>query len=138
MDAVKSESLDLIRETIKFHVDKGHEIYIVNTANGVMLQRHTADGMRESTLYNGDSRNEMLAFASEQRDIFMAEKHRRESVAIEFELPRAQALALAQMVKRITFDRVRENAVDDAETYRMLDAIYVLRKALEEAGFAPR
>jgi hypothetical protein len=49
-----------------------------------------------------------------------------------------EALALAQLVKRITFSDVRQNAVDDAEAYLMLDAINEVQKALRGAGYDPR
>ena len=49
------------------------------------------------------------------------------------ELTEAQALALAQLVKRITWSEMRSNAVDD-----MRDAICKLQEALAGAGYAPR
>ena len=50
----------------------------------------------------------------------------------------AQALALAQFVKRVGWQEVRQNAVDDDEAYAMRDALGELAKALREAGYAPR
>ena len=49
-----------------------------------------------------------------------------------------QAEALAQLVKRIGWVEIRQNAVDDLEAYEMRDAVYRLQKALGEAGYAPR
>ena len=50
----------------------------------------------------------------------------------------AQALALAQFVKRVRWTEVRQNAVGDDEADLMMDAMYELAKALREAGYAPR
>ncbi|MDF1482055.1 hypothetical protein PYV55_08305 [Extensimonas sp. H3M7-6] len=50
----------------------------------------------------------------------------------------AQALALAQFVKRVGWQEIRQNAVDDYEAYVMRDALGELAKALREAGYAPR
>ena len=61
-----------------------------------------------------------------------------EDVKIEFNLTDAQALALAQFVKRVGWSEIRGNAVDDDEAYTMRDALGELAKALAEAGYAPR
>lgn len=58
--------------------------------------------------------------------------------AIQFELPESQALALAQLVKRIGWAEMRQNAVSDDEAYEMKYALAELQKALAAAGFAPR
>jgi len=50
----------------------------------------------------------------------------------------AEALALAQFVKRVGFQEMRANAVDDSEAYRMSYAICKVRDALVEVGYAPR
>lgn len=50
----------------------------------------------------------------------------------------AQALALAQFVKRVTWSEIRSCAVDDSEAYEIRDAIEELQRSLAEAGFAPR
>ena len=54
------------------------------------------------------------------------------------ELEPAQALALAQFVKRVGWSEIRQNAVDDDEAYAMREALGFLAKALQEAGYAPR
>ncbi len=57
---------------------------------------------------------------------------------IELELPEGQAWAFAQFLKRITSTAVRELAVDQAETDKMMDAVRTVQAALAEAGYAPR
>lgn len=54
------------------------------------------------------------------------------------ELPAHEALALAQLVKRIGWTELRQNAVDDDEAHDMAEAVIHLRKALAESGFNPR
>lgn len=54
------------------------------------------------------------------------------------ELPAHEALALAQLVKRIGWTELRQNAVDDDEAHDMVEAMNHLRKALAESGFNPR
>ncbi len=49
-----------------------------------------------------------------------------------------KAAALAQLIKRITWSSLRENAVDDDEAYAMQRALEDVRKALVEHGFDPR
>lgn len=61
-----------------------------------------------------------------------------EDAKIEFNLTDAQALALAQFVKRVRWTEVRQNAVGDDEADLMMGAMYELAKALREAGYAPR
>ncbi|WKJ88787.1 hypothetical protein QZJ86_12215 [Methylomonas montana] len=57
---------------------------------------------------------------------------------IKVDLPDDEALALAQLCKRISYSDCRTNAVDNAEAYIMLDAIAKLQKSLAEAGYSPR
>lgn len=59
-------------------------------------------------------------------------------IDIRSRLSQEEASALAQLVKRITFSDVRQNASDEAEAYLMLDALNEVRKALREAGYDPR
>lgn len=54
------------------------------------------------------------------------------------ELTEAQTLALAQLVKRLTWTDIRGCAVDDDEAYEMRDAVGHLQKALDLAGYSPR
>ena len=61
-----------------------------------------------------------------------------DQVEVWMELEPAQALALAQFVKRVGWSEIRQNAVDDDEAYVMRDALGFLAKALQEAGYAPR
>lgn len=64
--------------------------------------------------------------------------HMGQLAEVWMELEPAQALALAQFVKRVGWSEIRENAVDDDEAYVMRDALGFLAKALQEAGYAPR
>jgi len=63
---------------------------------------------------------------------------RLELVTVQLSLPPDQALALAQFVKRCTWGDFRTHSIDDAEAYRMRDAVDALRSALADAGYAPR
>ena len=53
-------------------------------------------------------------------------------------LSEAQAMALAQFVKRVGWNEIRVNAVNDDEAYLMRDAISKLQGALACQGYAPR
>ena len=53
-------------------------------------------------------------------------------------MPPAEALALAQFVKRVTWEAMRECSVDEAECYEIRAAIDKVRSALAEANYAPR
>lgn len=57
---------------------------------------------------------------------------------VQIALEPAQALALAQFVKRVGWSEIRQNAVDDAEADLMVEAINKLMQALAEVGYAPR
>ena len=61
-----------------------------------------------------------------------------EPVKVQLELPDHQALALAQLAKRITWSDMRACAVDDDEAYVMRDAVDKLASALAAQGYAPR
>ena len=54
------------------------------------------------------------------------------------ELTEQEAMALAQFVKRVGWQEMRGNAVDDDEAYLIRDAIYKIHNDLAEKGFAPR
>lgn len=60
------------------------------------------------------------------------------NVQINAQLTEEQALAFAQFLKRACFSDYRSNAVSQDEAYLMIYAGEVLRKALADAGFAPR
>ena len=57
---------------------------------------------------------------------------------IRLDLTSSQALALAQLVKRIKFTDLRANAINDDEAYVMQEAVAQIRLALSENGFNPR
>ena len=59
-------------------------------------------------------------------------------VDVRAEMEEHEALALAQLLKRIGYQEIRANAVDDEEAETMIRAIYKAQKGLEEAGFSPR
>jgi hypothetical protein len=61
-----------------------------------------------------------------------------QNVRVEIDLTDAEALALAQFVKRSLFDTYREFAVDDNEAHLMLAAIERLRRGLAAEGYNPR
>ena len=61
-----------------------------------------------------------------------------DQVQVSIWLEPAQALALAQFVKRVRWTEVRQNAVGDEEADLMMDAMNEVAKALAEAGYAPR
>lgn len=50
----------------------------------------------------------------------------------------SEALALAQLVKRIGYEEIRQNAVDKDEAQEMLNALAELAKVMAEAGYRPR
>lgn len=60
------------------------------------------------------------------------------TVRIDVELPPAEAQALAQFVKRVTWNEMRACAVDEAECYQIRAAIDKVQRALADASYAPR
>jgi hypothetical protein len=60
------------------------------------------------------------------------------TIRITADLTDAEALALAQFLKRVGFNDYRELAVDRDEAYTMIDAGEKVRQALAEQGYAPR
>jgi hypothetical protein len=64
--------------------------------------------------------------------------HMGQLAEVWMELEPAQALALAQFVKRVGWSEIRQNAVDDNEAYAMREALGFLAKALGDSGYAPR
>lgn len=61
-----------------------------------------------------------------------------EFITIQPELTPPQALALAQLMKRISWSDCRGNAVDSEEAYTMIAACAEVQRALAEVGYAPR
>lgn len=57
---------------------------------------------------------------------------------LEMNLTEAQAMALAQLVKRISYRELRTNASSDSEADRMHEAVAELQDALARIGYAPR
>lgn len=54
------------------------------------------------------------------------------------QLSHEEALALAQLVKRLSWSEMRGCAVDDNECYVIRAAVGKLQDALGRAGYAPR
>lgn len=61
-----------------------------------------------------------------------------DEVKVSLYLPEADALALAQFVKRVGWDEIRSNAVSDEEAYQVKHALAKLMTGLADEGFAPR
>lgn len=59
-------------------------------------------------------------------------------VTLSVSLTEVEALALAQLVKRIGWHEWRNNSIDEDEAREMRDACECVRVGLAEAGFAPR
>lgn len=59
-------------------------------------------------------------------------------VALSVSLTEVEALALAQLMKRIGWSEWRRNAIDDEEAYVMRDACERVQEGLAQVGFAPR
>lgn len=55
-----------------------------------------------------------------------------------FDLSDDEALALAQMCKRVSYAAIRELSADNFEADEMIEAVIKLRSALSAAGFSPR
>jgi len=54
------------------------------------------------------------------------------------ELTDMDAMALAQLLKRLSWAEMRACAVNDAEAYEIRDGVGKLQRMLAEAGYAPR
>lgn len=65
-------------------------------------------------------------------------QHTRTKETVFVDLDRLDTIALAQLLKRITFNDCRSNAIDDSEAYLMIGALDKLAKLLAQAGVAPR
>ena len=60
------------------------------------------------------------------------------TVTIQVDMPLDQAWALAQLLKRIGYSDCRALAEDDQQAYQMIQATEHVRRALADAGIAPR
>ncbi|WP_429501214.1 DUF7706 family protein (plasmid) [Robbsia andropogonis] len=54
------------------------------------------------------------------------------------DMTEVEALALAQLCKRLTFSDMQACAVDNDEAYAIRNAVDKLQRALNGAGYAPR
>jgi hypothetical protein len=61
-----------------------------------------------------------------------------DTITVQVQLHPDQAWALAQLLKRIGFSDCRALAQNDEQAYHMLYAAERLRRALAQAGIAPR
>ena len=59
-------------------------------------------------------------------------------VVLKMTLSAAQALALAQFVKRVGWSEIRANATDEFEAHLMLEAVNLVQRELAAKGYAPR
>lgn len=59
-------------------------------------------------------------------------------ITITVTLESEKAWALAQFLKRVTYDDVRQRAVDGDDAYTMLAAFEQVQHALRQKGVAPR
>ena len=60
------------------------------------------------------------------------------TVSVSVILTGAEALALAQLMKRIGWHEWRNNSIDEDEAYEMRDACSHMAEGLARVGFAPR
>lgn len=60
------------------------------------------------------------------------------TITLTAALTDAQALALAQFLKRVGLGEFRALATDDDEAYAMLHAGDAIRRALSDIGYVPR
>ena len=61
-----------------------------------------------------------------------------EFVTITLQMTPDRAEAMAQFVKRLTWNEMRQCAVNDDETYIIREGISLLQQELAEKGFNPR
>ena len=60
------------------------------------------------------------------------------TVQITVELTPFQAEELAQFIKRVSWNEIRQNASGDDEADQMRQALLLVERALKEVGYAPR
>lgn len=89
----------------------------------------------DGTLYTGSDCNR-LAFIKD--GLIRLAPTVPAQVDVALSLTADEALALAQLCKRIGFQDCRGLAQDKGEAYTMLDAITALRHALADLGYQPR
>lgn len=63
---------------------------------------------------------------------------RAKNVTVQIYQPQDLALALVQLLKRIGYSDCRSLAENDEQAYQMIHATEQVRRALAEAGIAPR
>lgn len=63
---------------------------------------------------------------------------RQKPITLSLDLDNEQAWNLAQFFKRLTFSDFEGCAVDEAEAYRMQEAVGLVQSALQDAGINPR
>jgi len=61
-----------------------------------------------------------------------------QDITVQIDLPQDLAWALAQLLKRIGYSDCRSLAESDEQAYQMLQATEQVRRALAQAGIAPR
>ena len=59
-------------------------------------------------------------------------------ITIHLDIEPFRAEALAQFLKRASWDTFRRHARDDEEAYAMIDAVNALRDELARNGYNPR
>lgn len=59
-------------------------------------------------------------------------------VVLRVEMDGLHAMALAQFLKRVGWQEMRVNAVDEDECYLIHDALHTVEKELNRNGYAPR
>lgn len=60
------------------------------------------------------------------------------TIKIDIELTEDKAWALAQYLKRLCWEQIRQNAVSDDDAYTMRDALGTVQDAVNRAGANPR
>ena len=64
---------------------------------------------------------------------------KQQVVTVTIQVPNgAVAMALAQFVKRLGWQELRQNAVSEGEAYLMRDGVDAVQRGLSDSGFSPR
>ena len=61
-----------------------------------------------------------------------------ETLTIEIEVNQQQKIALAQLLKRISWHDARSNAVSDDEAQDMIDVVCMLQRSIRDQGIYVR